>query len=760
MINDWKIERIKSINDEVHELHPLLRDLFRNIPNVQHVDYTQGNRELGADFVITKLEPTIFSEDYIGVVVKADQIKQDHEDVRRQVRECALPRPIEGGKKTIYLTEIWVITSKNITRGAQDVINGEYKNTKIRWFDAEKLVKLIDNYLPTFWEHENARVSTYITEQRQWIESHASLHSLLSTRLTHIHIDQQIQQISEENRHKFRRKLPKTTQLIAEISKKNLIYIEGQMGAGKSQLLRSTALSLCSDENIKKYGLIPKFLTYRELVDDGQSLLAIAKSIREALNDSEKTIVFFVDGADETLQPLPSKIDFICDCAKDVQADQKIKLVISSREVKEADLSEKLSKYFDKYSVCPLNHSGIMRFIEQLCKQYSMNNRFKSDLERSPLMRALPRTPLSAILLGKLISERVKELPSTLPELYAKYTELALGRWDLAKGNGSEKEYETISRITSHVAHYMFENDLEVIAMTELREMFSSYLSQRRTGQNELLLLENFLSKQEILSFDPTNDVMHFRHRTFLEFFSAVWTYQEKGKTAELDDPFSMERGAKEYFYLGLIKDAAERIELLRLRVPQEDLDRIMKAGSMGNFLMAAYQTPYTTITKAIYDTFLDLSRLYDEVSNQKRSSWLHRLPELQILAFFTQVVKSSYSYDFFVDAIKESKLIAEIDSGISDDIRVVLLFLFDAVLADMGDPSAFSQLVEKYDAMSSWTIRLGISAASEEAKFVNDATKKVEKRIQKSARNNMNLITHLQDLQTKPIEKIKLIIK
>lgn len=760
MSTNWKIERIKAINDEVHELHPLLRDLFRNIPTVQHVDYTQGNREMGADFVITKVDPSIFVEDYIGVIVKTDQIKQDHEDVRRQVRECALPRPVEGGKKNIHLTEIWVVTSKNITRGAQDVIHSEYKNTKIRWFDSEKLVKLIDSYLPQFWEHVNARVSGYVAEQRHRIEGHASLHSLVSARLAHIQIEQQIQRIPEEVRHKFRGKLPKPTTLVDQIIRRNLIYIEGQMGAGKSQLLRSAALALCSDESIQKYGMVPKFLTYRELIEGETDLSTIAHSVRESLNDSEKTVVLFVDGVDETLQSLPTKIDFICECAKNVQNDSKIKLVISSREVKETDLSDKLSKHFDKYTVCPLSHSGIMSFIEQLCKQYSMNNRFKADLERSPLMKALPRTPLSAILLGKLIAEEVKELPSTLPELYSKYTELALGRWDLAKGNGSEKEYETISRITSQIAHYMFENDLEVIAMTELKGMFSAYLKQRRTGQDEAVLLSKFLSKQEVLSFDSTNDVVHFRHRTFLEFFSAVWTYHEMGKTAAIGDPFSMEHSAKEYFYLGLIKDAADRIELLRTLVPSEDIDRMMKVAAMGNFLMAAYQTPYVVITKAVYDTILDLARLYDEIVSGQKRSWLNRLPELQLLALFTHMIKSSYSYGFFVDAIKESKLIAETDDGISDEIRVVILFLFDTVLADLHDPTAFSQLVEKYDALSPWAIRLGISLASADAKFVSDATKHIEKRIQKSARHNAKLIEYLEELQFTPMENRKAIVK
>jgi hypothetical protein len=55
MVN-WKLDRIKNINDEVNELHPLLKDLFRAIPDIRQVQYTQGNRENGADFVLTKTD--------------------------------------------------------------------------------------------------------------------------------------------------------------------------------------------------------------------------------------------------------------------------------------------------------------------------------------------------------------------------------------------------------------------------------------------------------------------------------------------------------------------------------------------------------------------------------------------------------------------------------------------------------------------------------------------------------------------------------
>jgi len=753
MSPNWKIERIKALNDEVGEFQPVLQSLFRKIPNVTHVERHQGNREMGADFVLTRRDPAIFLDDYIGVIVKTTPIKQDQEDVRRQIRECGYGRPYEGGKKTINISEIWVVTSKNITKSAQEVIANEYQTSKIRFFDADKIAQLIDAHNPEYWDFENAKFSVYINAQRTLIDNHAKLHSLLPVQLSHVAIEQQVQKLAEKKKHKFKNSKTKPSRLIDEIKKKNFLFIQGQMGAGKSELLRSTALQMCKEDCVKDLGTIPHFLTVRELFEGEFSLIEKTHEIHAALGDSETTVVYFLDGLDEAPQDIKDKIEKVCALAKSSAENSKIKLVVSSREIQDTLLDQKISEIYDQYQVCPLTYGGVIQFIAKICEGLTISPKFKDDLQRSPLVRALPRTPLSAILLGKLISEKVKELPSTLPELYAKYTELVLGRWDMNKGNGSEKEYETIYRITSQLAAYMFENKLDVIGLPELRAMFSDYLRQRKTGQDEDKLFRTFLEKQEIISIDQENALVQFRHRTFQEFFSAVLLFQQKGKEAPIEDPFNVEGDAREYFYLGLIRDAPERIEKLRRLVATEDIERVVKITTMGRLLMAAYQTPYDEIIKAVNECFLDAARLYSSIIQEKKERWLRKLPELQLLALFNALVRSSYSYEYFAEALKESKLLTEVDDSIPSDVKVVNLFLLDSVLAELGDSTAFERLVEKYETNLPWAVKLGINIAAKEASVMNDATKAMGKRIIKSIKQNSNLPAYFEDLESKPID-------
>lgn len=756
MIPNWKLEKIKNLTDEVKDLHPVLRELFRNMPSITEVNYTQGNREMGADFVLTKYDDTLMEQDYVGVIVKSTPIKQNHEDVRRQIRECEVSRPIENGKKDIHLNEIWIITSQDITRSAQDSIHHEHKTTKIKFFDAEKIVKLLDRFYPTYWDFTNFNINRFIAKQLSLIDTYSGTHSLTPQKIGHIEITQQIIKIPPDSNRKFRRKAQNPVALIDEIKRNRFIFVQGSMGAGKSELVRTTAKKICEQQTLENFTHIPYFTSFRDIKSSGLDLSSIVANIESDLDDNSKNIILFIDGLDETDENMEEKVDFICNSAASIAALTHVKMVVTSRIIQQEKQQEKIEKYFDRYNICDLSYNVIINFIETLCNNLKVTNKFKSDLQNSSLMKALPRTPLSAILLGRLLAENIKELPSTLPELYSKYTELVLGRWDIQKGNGTEKEYETIQRIISFVAGYMIDNDFEFLGIGELETIFTDYLKIRRTGQDAKVLMKSFINKTDIIGFDCDKNAIFFKHKTFKEFFYATLQYQQKGIEAPIKKPFDLYWQGIEYFYLGIIKDAPARIDQISRLVPENELESLVKLSSFSDFMLAAYQTPYKEIEAALSRTFVDAAILYNEIVFKKKDSWLHHLPELQILCMLTTAVKNAYSYDFFLPALHEAKMLAELDSKLSEDERNVLLFFIDSVLANLGDDQAFISLVENHSNSLNWTIRLGIDFSSQDADFINSATKQMQKKIAKSAKNNTNLQKYFMELQDKPLKERK----
>ncbi len=85
-------------------------------------------------------------------------------------------------------------------------------------------------------------------------------------------------------------------------------------------------------------------------------------------------------------------------------------------------------------------------------------------------MKALDGAPIAYILLGRLIAESEQDLPSNLTELYQKYTELTLGRWEIAKGLRSQQEYEIVTEALIWLSFFMLDNQLSEISRIELEE--------------------------------------------------------------------------------------------------------------------------------------------------------------------------------------------------------------------------------------------------------------------------------------------------
>ena len=161
------IKKIKAIKYEVKELHPLLNELFRGLPTVSNVEYKQGNREAGADFVVIKKDPVWGQEEYVGVVVKSGKITQNSHDVNAQIEQCATMKRTINGKKEILVNEIWVVTSLGITQNAQDFFSQKYTNFKVKFIGPETLSKMVVEYLPEYFEGISIPINQYIQKKQR-----------------------------------------------------------------------------------------------------------------------------------------------------------------------------------------------------------------------------------------------------------------------------------------------------------------------------------------------------------------------------------------------------------------------------------------------------------------------------------------------------------------------------------------------------------------------------------------------------------------
>ncbi|GLZ86698.1 hypothetical protein Pres01_27490 [Metapseudomonas resinovorans] len=742
-----KIERIKKLEREVQDFHPLLKVLLGRIPYIRNVEYRQGPNENGADFVLEKFDEILSSTTYIGVIVKVGKIKQDQTDIERQIEECGMERTFDSGKKKVFISEIWIISNDSITENAQQKIHFKYKNTSIAFFDVLKVTGLIERYYPEYWTDISVKLGEYIRRVRAFSEKITKNSSILEFQ-ENINIEQKVLKLSSKVKpDQGRLSKIHQTSIHEAIKTETLIFLEGLMGAGKSNLVKRAIERVTAPDVINLEKIVPVGMTYKDYVDVHKEKIAeiIDKSVEDSNTDPDKhTYLLILDGLDEIQLSSEEKLESLRKISQFARSKSNLKILVTSRPIEDLKEKNEIEKNYTRFQVMPLSTKQLLTFIEKACDNPAAVERLTAGIERSVLFRNLPKTPISAILLARILKEDPTELPSTMTELYSKYSELVLGRWDISKGLQSQKEYEVIDSVCTNLGAYVIDNGLTEISSKEAQGFFDKYIKERNLKICSGSIYEKFLSKTEIVNYSNANLTINFKHRTFAEYFSAKKLMKDNSAviTEKVYDPYWC---TVFFFFVGLKRDCPELIDALTCVETKTTQQRIYRVFQMAQYLLAGHLTPYQNIRSALKKTFSLAAELLQEgLSGQ---SPLSSLPPMQLIYILSYGICNAYGYEYFSDAIQESIL----DSLGKDltEAEILELFLLSSTSAFLGKNHAFDGLINEYGKDLPETLKLGIRHFNEDFSLKSEVTTKYIKKIDKNfkARSNFQeLVVRLYD--------------
>jgi hypothetical protein len=750
----WKTQKLSAMKKEVEELHPLLRQIFTADPSIATCQYTHGVHEMGADFVLSRIDQTLGTETYIGVIVKCGDVKQDQRDVIRQIEECSVERYF-GGKRRIHLNEIWITFNGTISHGAERKIFEEHRSKNFKFLNIDILCKLTEKFAPNYWTDISANTGTYLAETLSEI-IRAESFSQISSPNNAINIEQELVQMQRRGKEKkvfSYKKAPRVALKTAVLSNR-VVLIEGGMGSGKSTQFRKYAKRLCDIQTFSEERVVPKILHARSLLGDTEvKLKSEISKIRElAKNSNPNEFLFFIDGLDE-INDDSIRISTFLQAIQDVVASTPdVRVVVGSRPTWTIEEGEELHRMATRFRIQPLSTEQIINVVQRNCNALTISTRFQGDLARSNLFKSIPRTPLSAILLTRVISADAKEIPQTLPELYSKYVELALGRWDISKGLMIEREYPIIRELLSLVAKYILDNQIEEISEQDVLGIFSEYVEHREGLPDATYLYKKICSRSEIVAVNSSKGTFSFRHKSFAEYLLALHQKEHYGKAAPLTNPFHGYWLGVEYFYLGLIQDAGPRINKLSKLQLDSERHKLLRMLHFGNLMLAAYQTKYQHIDAAVYDLFSEMTQYFTCVKSGQISSILHELPELQFLATVCYSLKQSFEYDYFLPALLNAQTQVQCDTSMDDEQKYLCSFLIDAVRAGLGEKDVFQFFNQEKLQNIPWAVKLGIEHIVSDEDLNLDHLNRLIKKIAKSKRDNKSLNMYIHNLYSKPM--------
>ncbi|MDR6578215.1 NACHT domain-containing protein [Pseudomonas extremaustralis] len=742
-----KIERIRKLEKEVQDFHPLLKVLLARIPYIRNIEYNQGPNENGADFVLEKFDEFLNATTYIGVIVKIGKIRLDQGDVERQIEECEMERTFDSGKKKIFLSEIWIINSDTVTSNAQQKIHHKYKNSSIIFFDGTKIATLVDKFYPEYWTDISVKLGEYIRRIRTFSERITKNSSILEFQ-EDINIEQKIRKLTSKVKpDRGRNSRVHDTSIHDAVKVENLVFLEGVMGAGKSNLVKRAIERITNHDVINIEKVIPIGMTFKDYIDLHKE--DIQKILEQAIADSntdpnKHNYLIIIDGLDEVQLSSERKLDVLRKISQYVRSQSNLKMLITSRPVEDVKEKNEIDKHFTRYQVQPMSTRQLLAFIEKACDNPVAIDRLAAGIDRSELFRHLPKTPISAILLARILKEDPTELPSTMTELYSKYSELVLGRWDMSKGLQSQKEYEIIDNVCTDLGSYVIEHSLNEISSQEAQDFFSRYIRKRNIKLSPDVIYEKFLSKNEIINYNNTNLTINFKHRTFAEYFSAKKLSRDNSAIVnnQVYDPYWC---TVFFFFIGIKRDCPELIDAIvnvETTTPQQEITRIFQTAQ---YLLAGHLTPYKNIKEAMQKTIGHAAKLLHE--GLQGNSPLSSLPPMQLIYLLSYGVCNAYGYDYFSDAIQDS-ILERLGDPLSE-VELIELFLLSSTSAFLGKNNGFEGLINEYGKDLPETLRLGIKHFNSDFSLKSDVTKKYVKKLDKnfSSRRNMHdLIIQLYD--------------
>ena len=755
------LQRIQIKGKEVSDFHPHLWEFLGRLPNVVSVEHTHGPNEQGADFILT-MEEDMEGVCYVGVVVKNDGISaKSVQEVSRQIFQCRVLKPVKNGEQLVNLNKVWVIANGSITNNAKQNINAEY-NFGVTYIDQDKLADMMYKYEYKISGNISANIELCLNKQRLLADQLRKQNIGYGTYSNEKFIEQKVMKVipfqyPKGKRINKKRIIRKKITIENASGADNVIIVYGEPGSGKSNMLCKALEYYASEDQYNSTKAIPIYTTGKDILNkfDGE-ITKLIDDFRKTHEIEEVEHIIIIDGLDECKDTRSERLELLKKWKNEAFPKMAHKMIFSSRDnyIEEKNLSAAV------YEIASLSTREVIRIIKERLKDINVVDKIISDVSRSDMLKSLPGTPLATIILINLLKDPHgrNELPANLPELFAKYSECSLGRWDTNVDEGiKQRRYEATSEILGRIGDYMLENDLIQINEQEARKHFANYLNNRNLGIKSDDLFNYVVKRSDLISLD--NRIFKFRHRTINEFFAAK-LFSDR-KIDDLGDKiFEMKTATILYFYVGAKKDCSDLIQKISDICPQSESTMMMKFINMSNILLASYLTEYNYIEDAIQKLFMDLSTHLEKVFNkEKTDSIFSQLSIMEILWMMKIISGVEYGRPFFKAAIENNLIEIEGIKNVSSASKSMALFFLNVACREVGCDDIFSDMIKKMGNNIPDYVGLAIKHESDFMEAFNmnvdDGVKKYKKSIKRRVSKSVKEIDSLYNKRILDLPKI-----
>jgi hypothetical protein len=435
-------------------------------------------------------------------------------------------------------------SSGQINEQAKAHILDTVKNPNLSFLDVDDLIPEIDSHFHEYWQGVSADKFPYLKQLEQKLltdDEFASLTSMIRS----ADCDSPV----SDNGFvplKLSRTFMKATNVRGqikrepEIEEKNIndllshltttrVLIVGEAGSGKSTILKRAAEILCRQGLDGHKAAIPVLLKAlnvshnkeslaEQILTTTQSYTLTGEAAFSVSDIEDGRVCLLIDALDE----VGERKTFDAFIAKLTAFDSqypKCKVMVTGRNYTYITKEPHLAKYRN-YNVCPIGLSGATKIVKNLGKKKRLNSvRVKEIMRQLESVHGFDLNPLIVTVFAASTDGTRKDIPGNITELFAKFTEYMLGRWDAEKGLSQQYEANLKALLLQKVAYKMHVAKTIRLPSTEFRGLIEKELIE--LGAKEAkgdVLIDEILNRSTLLR--DVDGFTEFRHVLIQEYFA------------------------------------------------------------------------------------------------------------------------------------------------------------------------------------------------------------------------------------------------
>ena len=671
-----KLEYLQKSCDEP-ELFEDLKQLFKN-KGFDNVKITHGTTEYGKDLVFSKYDESFDEEKWFAVIVKNKPATQNDfmqgNEIGNQI-ELALRVPykdIKGIEKDI--SGLFVVINGTISNQATNVISKYIPSIilpHIKIWDYQDIAGEINKYSKeSFLDNLEPSLNTYIQEQIKVLSDISVSNNVYDLKLDDIN------QIFINVQTTYSRELRKINNYVSFDDKRDKIkeediegsneilnsnenfIIHGIPTSGKTLVLKRIGIKALNQNNIKSNAVfyfdmqnfIPESIDINSLID--KQFKSLTKGDSFIKEDYSKIILLF-DSID-FIKEDKKKIEIFIKIAEFIDKKEypSLQVIIATRNI-EFLKSNKLLVSFKDTELLPFNFNQALKLVKKIIPndEHKANN-FLRALKNSLLDTTIQRTPLALTLMAILYRDDkidLKELPANIFELYNRFTDVYLDKWDTSKGISQLYRYEQTKNIIAFIAFHIHQQGANNITTVDLK----SFLVELRKKYNydELNNIDNFIlhlkSRNGVFHYDCLNDIFLFFNHYFQEYFASLCIEDDEDSIL-IENFFNSWWSNALVFYCGK-KPKSYKLhgQLINKIVPIDSFQRLYYVNQHSKCLQASHDISIenrTSIVKKLLFEYDNFFKSLAEEGEKNKDSIFNIIPFVNIVNQSKSLFEATFS--------------------------------------------------------------------------------------------------------------------